>query len=398
MSWKVLRSTVTGLLLVALTASGCTQLTDGAAVRGSVTIGPEGVDLSALDPGDYPTTPAPPYGVAGSVEVGTAVEGARLADYVVLPTDVGSSLSQLDYTSTSLMSSPDDLATALTDHAVRPVEIADAAARHSFVVGFSSGRTQSNGPAKLTNAVLVFPDTSAASAAATDMAAASAAGTPTPVAGHDGTLAFLARTDDLVTITALTPHDRYVLLQWVQLRASEDAATAVAVVLERQEPLIDEFTPTDPNALAQLPVDPSGVLARTIVFGAADKETVEDVAFGPVGAVHLEPRSVEMAGLYEQLHVDGVAMGQTSVYQSNRHDGGRLLSDALAESAVEDFGYTPAADVPNLTAARCFSRAVDAGVRHYCVGMSSRWGFSAWSTDKTQLDQLMSAQFLILAA
>lgn len=397
---KFLLPKLFGVLAATLLLAGCAHAVDGNAVSAPVTVRPDGVDLEALDPGNYPNQPAPPYGAAGSENKGKLLEGARLADFVVLPTDVDTSLTLLIYNATSLLTDTDSLSDALAGLVLRNDEI--AAAAQGFVAGFSSGRTGQGGTTQLVNCALVYPDDAAASAAATRMADISQTGTAQPIPGHDSTRASLETGDDWSQVTAFTAHGRYVLIDWALAPTTPPATGLVAGVLTAQKPLVDTFDPTDPAALAELPIDSTGVLAQTILNTSGDTATVENVVFGAAGAVHLETDPIGMGGLFEQVLVDSVVQGQASVYRSNWHTGGSMLADAFADEAVEVYGFTPAAEVPALPAARCFSvetsRVDGPETTYFCVGELGRYAFYGFSKQLGDLHQLMSAQYMVLAA
>ncbi len=67
------------------------------------------------------------------------------------------------------------------------------------------------------------------------------------------------------SVVAITAHGPYVLCQSADSAESPDtAAQLIATTLELQQPLIDKYTPTPVDQLAQLPIDPDGLLAHTV--------------------------------------------------------------------------------------------------------------------------------------
>ena len=129
--WPRPVSTGVAALAAALIATACTTVTDGAAHRSPGGPPPGSVDVSLLDTGNYPTRPAPPLGIAGTPEKGRLVEGVRMAEHVVGPWEVDTTLTQVVRPTTVL---PD---TAVLRQLL-PRKIAAAAGRHNFVTGFLS--------------------------------------------------------------------------------------------------------------------------------------------------------------------------------------------------------------------------------------------------------------------
>jgi hypothetical protein len=56
---------------------------DGSAVKAAGGPAPGTVDVALLDPGNYPTKPLPPRGVAGTPFEGKLLDAQRMADFVV---------------------------------------------------------------------------------------------------------------------------------------------------------------------------------------------------------------------------------------------------------------------------------------------------------------------------
>ena len=67
------------------------------------------VDVSALDVGKCPTTPQPPLGAAGTEFKGKLADARRMADFVIGPWDVDTSLIGAYATSASVLKGPDAL-------------------------------------------------------------------------------------------------------------------------------------------------------------------------------------------------------------------------------------------------------------------------------------------------
>jgi len=115
-----------------------------------------------------------------------------------------------------------------------------------------------------------FPDPGAAEAAATEMAAKDRqSGTfprrPVTIYGHPEATASPYDSAGDVVVRSFTVHGPYVLYQFARAAADHSSNALVEDTLIDQEGLIDQFVPTDPAKLADLPRDPTGqLLARTL--------------------------------------------------------------------------------------------------------------------------------------
>ncbi|EHB58152.1 hypothetical protein MycrhDRAFT_0588 [Mycolicibacterium rhodesiae JS60] len=334
------------------------------------------VTASPLDVGSYPTAAV---AVSAPPGIGTVLEGQRMAARVVLPTDVDTSLRRLE----SVNTGPVPNAQALrADIRARRAGIAEA---HRFVAGFSSARSTAGEPAPATsvvNLVMRFPDTGAAAAAAREMAAAEPA-RPVAIGHHRDSLALVVTMPRGVIVESFTPRGPYVLYQWVQTRNTVEAAMGlIAGILDLQGPRIDEFTPTDPARLAELPIDPTGLLAHTLPPAVG--------VYSAPGALHFEHDPVRAAELFDAAVVTAVALGRATIYETESSSGATLLAENLPS------GATTAADaitgVPN-------GSCVDLGAgpsRYGCHGTRGQYAFTTTSADLHDARQQAAAQFLML--
>src|SRR5690348_16871960 len=81
-------------MVAALVITGCQSTTTGSAVEVADRHHDDGVSLALLDPGSYPTT-AVPVAITPSDSTGVVLEGQRMADVVVVPSEVDTRLRQL---------------------------------------------------------------------------------------------------------------------------------------------------------------------------------------------------------------------------------------------------------------------------------------------------------------
>src|SRR5258708_18458258 len=96
------------LISVALLSAACSTSIDGSAVKESGTAKGPTVDISRLDVGPYPTKPSQPLGVTGDPLRGVLVEAQRMANNVVGPWEVDSTVTgSLGLAATVLLNAPD---------------------------------------------------------------------------------------------------------------------------------------------------------------------------------------------------------------------------------------------------------------------------------------------------
>ncbi len=156
-----------------------------------------------------------------------------------------------------------------------PDPIPDGASNHNFITGFSAERMAMG--KELTNIVLRFTTPEDAAAAAADMAGKSAniqtkyngmkPTHPIPIPRHAGTTAvtYEGFLGGLNNVFAYTAHGPYVLCQYADgPQGADGLANLVAATLDLQEPRIDQFIPTPAEQLPELPIDPSGLWARSL--------------------------------------------------------------------------------------------------------------------------------------
>lgn len=391
------------VIVAAGMVAGCgNETTQGTATTATTTSSEtSGVDVASLDVGNYPTKPQPSLGAAGTEFKGKLADARRMADFVVGPWEIDPGLVE-PYAATALV-----LKSAAALELMGPKAVAEAAGKHAFVNGFFSAR-QIEGQTVLINAVIRFADDAAASAAAPAMGQAAldeptsgAARTRVAVPGHDGTLtSSYPFTDPTVgkeqqTVRAYTAHGPYVLMQMANSYDGLDAAVGlVAKTLDMQAPLIDQFKPTPPANFAGLPLDPSGLLARTLLVPEADASVVQNWAYGPRGALHFQTDPVEAAGLFADTGTDVVASGKTTVYQTADAEAATTLSAAMTKQ-IERGDGTPAAKVEGMPESTCLQTPA---VGFYCATTQDRYAIEAQSAQLPDAQQMLAAQYAMLSA
>ncbi|MEO3759771.1 hypothetical protein ABGB19_15975 [Mycobacterium sp. B14F4] len=385
------------LLAVALVCAACGSTVQGTAVKS--TGGPTGpaLNFDSLDPGRYPTKPREPLGVTGDPLVGAIVEAQRMANHVIGPWEVDPVLTGYFAFGAVVMPAAETLAL------IGPMDLAAAAGRHSMVNAFASARTEENRRILL-NAVLRFSDEGAASAAATDMGetAMRQQGADGParkqeIPGHPEAQANSYTTADRSAgrwnaVRSFTAHGPYVLMQLAQSADGMDqAAQLVAKSLDLQVPEIDKFRATDPSEFADISLDPSGLLARTIPLERRDPSFAKNATYEKRGALHFQSDANRSAKLFDDTGVDLVAMADTNVYETRDADGAK----GVAEGFYAEVSPTakPATAVPNMPGSRCLQLTDGA---FYCLATADRYALEVSAPTLLAAQQMTAAQYIML--
>jgi hypothetical protein len=376
---------------------------------------PTVVDPTQLDTGNYATKPSGPVGVAITEEAGRAAEGRRMADIVVGPWQVDPTLSSMAGGGPALMTKFTQLTAVLYPSTLYRVQ-AD-----SFVTGFSSERSAVDPkvPTKLRNAVLRFldPDT------ATNVARGWTEGQltmlvrqdsidpipsepirPIAIPGHPeamGTLlTFLDGAQTVRQVTLISAHGPFVLVQTARAADGPEHAAALAGrALDLQIPPLDRFQPTALADMAALPLDPTGLVARTLPV-KSDPNAMVNATYAPPGYLHLDADPIRTDGAFADAGVDVVSAGLTTVFQARDHSAAQKLADGSADATAQQPNSQPGASVPGLPESRCVSVAGAPGAqpRYHCFASVDRFAFTSESKQPAIAQQQIAAQFKMLTA
>ncbi|UUO02153.1 hypothetical protein M4D79_00520 [Mycolicibacterium novocastrense] len=389
-----------------LTTTACTAVVDGTAQRPAGDQSPASVDVALLDTGNYATQPAPPMGVAGNPAKGGLIEAGRMAEHVVGPWEVDSELAHY-VMPTAILKDSAALRMLLFE------ESAMAAGKHNFVTGFSSARRTEDDGASLVNAVLRFPDPQAAAAAAAEFGDIALQpglldyvpqAQPVSVRNHPGTRAsaFQLRQvgSDLMetTVSAYTAHGPFVLVQSAETPdGAGPTADMVAKALDQQIAAIDAFTPTAVSELANLPVDESGMLARTVPETRDNPPAVTNQTFGPRAATHFQTFPQASAELFADTDMDVWSKGRASVYRVRDEQSAAEMLEQFATELTDSTGQA-VASVPNMPDSPCIRREEPLGAYVVCFAATDRYVIEAASPQLTDAHQLTAAQYVMLTA
>lgn len=403
------RRSILGALAIIACASlpACTQLVEGAAQKGPDELPPGAVDVLRLSPGNYPTSPQPPLGAAGSQQRGAYVEGARMAAAVVGPWEVDSAFT--DAAQSHIYASTAALRVMLLSAA------AEAMDKHQFVTGFTSGRKASQGYDNLVFGVLRFADEQAAAAAAAELHTLNLDPVdellppkePIEIPGYPDTLASTGSLRsisgrDVVdhSVTAVTARGPFVLYQFA--KKEEDPQGAVDLVtagLGRQIAKIDEFSPTPVDELADLPIDPTGLLARTLPFGEINFNMVGAVgnSYDAAGALHFQMDPIAAEQVWDETGMDEWTLGGAAVYQTRDSDAAAELL-AVEVDLLTELSDGAADPVPHLGENYCFVLKGTLSNTYSCYATADRYLIETSAAQLPDAHQQAAAQYLMLTS
>lgn len=354
------------------------------------------------DVGGYPTTPGPPLGAAGSPQAGAAIEGQRMADFVVGPWEVDPALTFLYADSAVVFDGADAM------NGEMPADLIDVARRHRVIDGFSSYREATAHDLRV--AVLRFADPQTAQAATTEFADvaghrgdADGPVSPAAVPGHPETAAFANPSDDaqrgqqVTYVRAFTAHGPYVFYQLaVSASGVDDAVALVAGALDRQAPLIDQFVLTPEPLLATLPSDSTGLKARTVPPPPAEVSATRPGVYSPRGTLHFQSDPVASARRFADHGVTNWSYGAAGVYETRDPQAARRLVDDFTEEAAS-LG-TPTGPIAGVPGSVCmnlrFEKTGDENV--YCLAAADRYAIESDGDTLLDAQQRTAAQYLLL--
>jgi hypothetical protein len=401
---------------VLVAVAGCSSPPTQTAPSPPAASSPTTPNAASLDTGAYPTSPRPPLGSAGSEDAGRLAEGRRMAGFVVGPWQVDPKLTRSGPTAAVVITNRLGIGTTI----LNPVMLTQSSLE-PVIVGFTSFRSAADSadPTSLRTAVVRVTSAEAATTVAQGLVAGglnmppaalkTASLIPTepiravPVPAHPEATGILLvhqegqqRVEEVIAVSA---HGPYVLLQVARSPQGPDAAAALAGrTLDQQIPLIDSFVPTDPAQFASLPVDPSGLLVRTVALKPGQGTSMTDATYDRAGALQLEDDPVAAGPALEASGVDVVSVSQSTVYQAADPSAAQRLSSALGDQTAARAGAQTAAAVPGLPQSHCVT--LDAGglvPKSWCVATADRYAFKTVARQIDKAQQQLAAQYKMLS-
>ena len=398
------RGCLTAVLIAAL--AGCTTLMDGKALKAPHDVNADGADLALLDVGNYPTVPRAALGEAPTENMGTILEGHRLANNTVVPTDVDPTLTKVSAMNILTMQLSRGISVDLPDPAQSIVSA------HHLLAGFSTARHSPDKKRSMINLVLRFPDPAAAADTAKQLSPLGFDGLPPTrpfgIPRHPDALARAYTSPDGAgmnggeVVEAYLPHGPYLLYGWMRVPGpTEESANLVAALFDKQVALIDTFVATDPAQIAHLPMDPFGFLNRVIPADGDAAKSVNIGGLGPQAALHFQDDVIQATKDFDTAGVDAVGDLKTTVYRARDAAGAATMVESAQRWAAARPGAQAIDPPPGLPFAKCFEFTQDeqtSGARFTCVATADRYQIEVWSQQRRDAYQQTSAQYLLLIA
>ncbi len=200
-------------------------------------------------------------------------------------------------------------------------------------------------------------------------------------------------------LTALTAHGPYVLVQVARCATGPECEAPLAArTLDLQIPLIDAFQPTDANQFTALPLDPTGLVARTLPLPPDQTTSTSGAAYPPAGALHLEDNPVQVGSALTAAGVDDVSVNLTTLYQAKDAAGAQTLAQTYTDIAGKTPGAQAASPVPGLPQSHCTRVAGASGLvpRYWCLATAGRYAIKTIARQLDSAYHQIAAQYRML--
>ena len=370
---------------------------------------PSEIDVRSLDVGSYTTVPAD-IEIGRKPTDGPILEGLRMAGAVVFPHEVDPALTHnwgTDVLDTSRRASD---ASAISTVNLGVLE------RHRMIVGFDiaegsqafdTAKPAIETDARITRVVLLrFPGAKIAEEAARELAATdfgvSPDNRPVPIPGYPAAQAHWR--PGIKTIGATFARGEIVVSLFLQHPSPDIDALAkrVAAVLDAQIPLLDKFTPTAPDRIADLPRDPDDLLRRTLIPGPANQQIAiasrEFASWTGRAGLHYRPTEpAELGAAWDRGGVDSVAHSYSTTLFRFRDDAAAIAFGGTWQDTLSAAAH-PVAAPEGLPQARCVERrAGSAPALTRCYVSYRRYGAFVSGAEPAGVRRQAAAQYALLA-
>ncbi|MEV0333022.1 hypothetical protein [Nocardia sp. NPDC050717] len=379
----------------------------GSEVAGTAT--KPGPDTSKLDFGNYQTQPRT-VGNAKNMTQARAWEAQRLGDYVALPFEADPAYVR-DNRFDSFVAGTQIVLNRKGLGALIVNDTFDEVAEDLVAGWLNSWATAPNAEGKQRKAhlsVLMFPDAKTAESVGptleNDDFTFNSENVKVPITKYPKTYAHWR--PSVSSIGSWTVHDRYVIFMKLEddTRAPDLASLTAQVekLLEVQVPLLDKFVPTPSDKLEHVPLDPSGLLGRTLPSDQSAPVRAQPDGFVTgrgVLSLFAEP-SAETLQTLTKNGVDLITFGQSVVFRSTTASGANgLYEEWKKPDENEQVAEAPA----NMTVpVECFANTYEAeGVRktadYICYMQVDRYVVQVRDSNLQDLHQQVAAQYILLA-
>lgn len=342
-------ATTVAILVIGVIAGCATE------VPGHAGPGMSAVDPKSLNIGPYPSAPQD-YTLDGFDKDDVfRIESRRMLGYLVLPYDVDSDVSHLvdtrlvEATTTNF---DDGLLGVLPGQYLPVVE------RNNFIAGVYTQRSNDSlrSIKNLAIAILRFPSDAAARTAAAELDRATDEFKPGrhPVA-IDGYPDIRASSDNDKKGYVFLARGPFVLLSMITMPESDPKAlgTQFKKMLDLQIPKLDSLVPTPVDDILDLPLNPDGIMRRTLPPAKETREYSRDKYVGiydGIGQLHFDRNGPDLKRTLHEAGTDLVAQNQSTLYRTRDLAASFRLQNALAQLGTDDEAIS---SPPGLPDARC---------------------------------------------
>ncbi|WP_431953609.1 DUF7373 family lipoprotein [Nocardia lijiangensis] len=361
-------------------------------------------DLSKLDVGNYQTEPKV-IGTAKNERQARAREAQRLADYVALPFEADPA-----YVVDAWFIQPHIV---LNRKALGSLVINDTFddVAKDLVAGWVNSWSTGGGPdtprRTMNVAVLMFPDANIAKAVGPELEhddfTYNRDNEPVQITKHPDTTSHWR--PGVSSIGSWTVHDRYVIFVKVVDDTTAPDLPSLAGHVERmldvQIPLLAKFKPTPAAELSRIPLDPEGLLGRTLPSHPERPHRAEpDGTYSGRGAATLIS-GTDLLDEFGRAEVDLVSFGDAVVFRSRTRKGAEVLWEVWQPSKhLESDEVLLSAPSGVGDRAECYSEAPKEGSTltpmNFCVLQVDRYTVQAYGKQLQDVHQIISAQYALL--
>ena len=198
-------------------------------------------------------------------------------------------------------------------------------------------------------------------------------------------------------VTSFAAHGSYVIYNYAFARKGvHEAAHLIALNLDLQAPRLDLFHPVSPDKLADLPLDSSGLLAKSLPMMSGPMATTG--VYEPFAALHYQSDPIATKQWFDDVGLQEMSRrGQTVFAVKNEAAANRLAEDFVAQ--MDDAGRKSIDGVAGLPDSRCFDDGESwaLSIRYVCVVAAGRYTVRAVAGQIRDLHQQTAAQYLLLA-
>ncbi|MFC4377489.1 hypothetical protein ACFO5K_25745 [Nocardia halotolerans] len=396
-----------GLATVVAATAGCGSASEEAPTA-------QTVDLSKLDVGNLPTEPKV-YDKPTSPDMAAMVEAMRIGNNIPLPMEIEPEATHAPPAMSGAVRIFIDFSSAAIKSRMSadPVKLNERA--QGFISGFVSTARSNSEPSlsyELDNVVMLFDTEQNATAAAEVLATEEAAAAPGtfPVQVGDGT-------GNLIDVHAQMHPEwpgqirswkavgKFVIFTYVYdsvmgvLKESDEQKLVARVQnsINKIAPALQRYTPTAPDKMMDLDVDPDGMLGRAMHTISLDSNQrgIPGV-YDRHGGLQLMGNTEKMSELFEDTGVDRVAWQGNFVFRAKDDASAAKVADYFGDPS-KHFRSAPAPE--HLPMAQCLEYVGPEtfATKYYCSVSYSRYATQVAATQLTDVHQRISAQYTILA-